>query len=133
MVKTMNKYDNLSKAVKRLNEANIRYKKSADDPIYQDALIKRFEFTFELAWKTLRQFMMDSGYQMPSVTPKGVFAYAYQESILQDEKIWLDMLEDRNLSTHDYCFKVAPGIAGRISNKYAKCLAALAKYVGDAI
>ncbi len=133
MVKTMNKYDNLSKAVKRLNEANIRYKKSADDPIYQDALIKRFEFTFELAWKTLRQFMMDSGYQMPSVTPKGVFAYAYQESILQDEKIWLDMLEDRNLSTHDYGFEMAKDIADRISNKYAKCLAALAKYVGDAI
>ena len=53
--------------------------------------------------------------------------------LLQDEKIWLDMLEDRNLSTHDYGFEMAKDIADRISNKYAKCLAALAKYVGDAI
>ena len=66
MVKTENKYINFNNAVKRLNEANVLYKKNSDDDIYQDALIKRFEFTFELAWKTLRQFMIDSGYLMRS-------------------------------------------------------------------
>ena len=55
MIKLANKFDNFNKAVKRLNEANIAYKKNRDDDIYQDALIQRFEFTFELAWKTLRE------------------------------------------------------------------------------
>lgn len=133
MVKTLNKYENLNNAVKRLNEANIQYKKSPDNTMYQDALIKRFEFTFELAWKTLRQFLIDSGYNLPIATPKGVLAFAYREGILQDEKLWLNMLEDRNLSSHDYGYEMAEAIADRISNKYAKALTVLAKYIGDAL
>lgn len=54
MAKLNNKYDNFSNAVNRLNEANIAYRRNPENDIYQDALIKRFEFTFELAWKTLR-------------------------------------------------------------------------------
>ena len=72
MIKLANKFDNFSKAVKRLNEANIAYKKNSADDIYQDALIKRFEFTFELAWKTLREFMTEQGYQLEILSPKGV-------------------------------------------------------------
>ena len=102
MTKLQNKYENYSAAVKRLNEANIAYKKNADDDIYQDALIKRFEFTFELCWKMLREFMLDQGYLMEIASPRGVFALAYQEGILHDEALWLDMLESRNLTSHDY-------------------------------
>ena len=58
MTKLENKYENFGNAVNRLNEANVAYKKNSDNDIYQDALIKRFEFTFELAWKTLREFML---------------------------------------------------------------------------
>lgn len=76
MIKLANKFDNFNKAVKRLNEANIAYKKNSDNDIYQDALIQRFEFTFELAWKTLREFMTDQGYQLEILSPKGVFAFA---------------------------------------------------------
>jgi len=131
MVKTENKYINFNNAVKRLNEANVLYKKNSDDDIYQDALIKRFEFTFELAWKTLRQFMIDSGYLMKSPSPKGVLSQGYQEQILQNEQIWLDMLEDRNLSAHDYGHEVVKPIADRISIKYTKELTKLAKYIAE--
>ena len=61
MTKPENKNANFSQAVKRLNEANIGYKRNADNDIYQDALIKRFEFTFELAWKFLREYLEDQG------------------------------------------------------------------------
>jgi len=133
MAKTENKYINFSNAVKRLNEANVQYKKNTDNDIYQDALIKRFEFTFELAWKTLRQFMIDSGYMMKAISPKSILAQGYQENILQNEQMWLDMLEDRNLTTHDYGHEVAKPIADRISLKYAKELTKLAKYIAEAL
>ena len=131
MVKSANKYVNFSNAVKRLNEANVLYKKNSDSDIYQDAIIKRFEFTFELAWKTLRQFMTDCGYLVSNPSPRGVLAQGYQESILSNEQIWLDMLDDRNLSAHDYGYEIVKPIADRISNKYAKELTKLCKYMAE--
>ena len=131
MVKADNKFANFYSAVKRLNESNVLYKKNSDNDIYQDALIKRFEFTFELAWKTLRQFMIDSGYLVKSLSPKGTLAQGYQESILQNELVWVQMLEDRNLSAHDYGSEIAQIIADRISNKYVKELTKLSKYIAE--
>lgn len=131
MTKLQNKYENFSTAVKRLNEANIAYKKNADNDIYQDALIKRFEFTFELCWKTLREFMTEQGYRLELPSPKGVFALAYQEGILNDEALWLDMLESRNLTSHDYGREIAAEIADKISNRYAKALSDLNKFIAS--
>ena len=131
MTKLQNKYENFSTAVKRLNEANIAYKKNADNDIYQDALIKRFEFTFELCWKTLREFMTEQGYRLELPSPKGVFALAYQEGILDDEALWLDMLESRNLTSHDYGREIAAEIADKISNRYAKALSDLNKFIAS--
>lgn len=133
MGKFENKYENFSRAVKRLNEANVAYKKNSDDELYQDALIKRFEFTFELAWKTLREYMTDQGYRLEILSPKGVFAFAYQEGILQGEQIWLDMLEARNLTAHDYGRQLSQEIAEKISLRFCKELTALYSYFSKQI
>ena len=131
MTKTENKNANFSQAVKRLNEANIAYLRHADDDIYQDALIKRFEFTFELGWKSLREFLIAQGYQLEIPSPKGVFALAYREGILRDEALWLDMLESRNLTSHDYGRELSKEIADKINNRFCKALADLNKYIAD--
>lgn len=133
MTKTANKFENFNNAIKRLNEANIAYRKNKDDNIYQDALIKRFEFTYELAWKTLREYLIESGYRLETVSPKGVFSYAYQEGILDDENIWLDMLKSRNLTAHDYGQELSAEIADHISTRYSKALSLLGKYISEHI
>lgn len=131
MTKLENKYDNFNKAVKRLNEANISYRKNSENDIYQDALIKRFEFTFELGWKTLREFLIDQGYRLEILSPKGVIAFAYQEGILSDETLWLNMLEARNLTAHDYGRELSAEIADKISNRFCKALSGLGKFIAD--
>ena len=131
MTKPENKNANFSQAVKRLNEANIAYKRNAENDIYQDALIKRFEFTFELGWKSLREFLLAQGYRLELPSPKGVFAFAYQEGILQDETLWLDMLESRNLTSHDYGRELSKEIADKISNRFCKALSDLNKYIAE--
>ncbi len=131
MTKLENKHENFSNAVNRLNEANVAYKKNSDNDIYQDALIKRFEFTFELAWKTLREFMLDQGYSLEILSPKGVISFAWREGIISNEELWLDMLSSRNLSAHDYGRELSADIADKISNRYCKELTALKKYIAD--
>ena len=133
MTKLENKHENFSNAVNRLNEANVAYKKNSDNDIYQDALIKRFEFTFELAWKTLREFMLDQGYSLEILSPKGVISFAWREGIISNEELWLDMLQSRNLSAHDYGRELSADIADKISNRYCKELTALKKYIADSL
>ena len=120
MTKLENKHENFSNAVNRLNEANVAYKKNSDNDIYQDALIKRFEFTFELAWKTLREFMLEQGYTLEILSPKGVISFAWREGIISNEELWLDMLQSRNLSAHDYGRELSADIADKITTVTAK-------------
>ncbi len=133
MTKLENKYENFGNAVNRLNEANVAYKRNSDNDIYQDALIKRFEFTFELAWKTLREFMLDQGYSLEILSPKGVISFAWREGIISNEELWLDMLQSRNMSAHDYGRELSADIADKISNRYCKELTALKKYIADSL
>ena len=133
MTKLENKYENFGNAVNRLNEANVAYKRNSDNDIYQDALIKRFEFTFELAWKTLREFMLDQGYSLEILSPKGVISFAWREGIISNEELWLDMLQSRNMSAHDYGRELSADIADKISNRYCRELTALKKYIADSL
>ena len=127
--KQENKFENFAMALKRLNEMNVRYKKNKNTDYYdmaRDSLIKRFEFTFELAWKCLREFLIISGYTEAN-SPRSVFKLAYEEGYIDNEEIWAGMINDRNLSAHIYKEDQAEELAKNISMRYCKELSALKK------
>ncbi len=70
------------------------------EDIYLDLVVKRFEFTFEMAWKALKRYLSYIGIEAKN--PRSVFKEAYAQSIINDEDIWLNMIEQRNLSSHIY-------------------------------
>lgn len=129
MAKINNKYANFSNSVKRLNEASTAYKSDSDNEFFQDALIKRFELAFELAWKTLRIYLINEGYSLNTGSPKGVLSLAFQEDVIKNEQLWLEMLSDRNNAAHDYDNELAKAVAERICTRYAKELTKLVKYI----
>ncbi len=131
MGRVENKYDSLKNAVKRLNEANTAFRSDSGNSMYRDSLIKRFEFTFELGWKTLREFIAEQGFSLAVASPKNVIAVAYQEGFIDGEELWLDMLEARNATAHDYDDEVSGEIAIKISNRYCKELQKLCKFIGE--
>lgn len=106
-----------------LREAVLRLEESIAQPendLIRDSVIQRFEFTFELTWKTLQLYLeyqgLDAG--SPRQTLKGTFA----QGILKNEEeadAWLKMLEDRNLTTHTYKEELAQEIYDRIVSIYA--------------
>jgi len=66
----------------------------------RDSAIQRFEFTFELAWKTLKAFLEEQGITVYS--PRDSFKGAFQLGLMDEETTWLEMIELRNLTTHTY-------------------------------
>jgi nucleotidyltransferase substrate binding protein (TIGR01987 family) len=68
--------------------------------IVLDVAAKRFEFTYEMAWKALKRMLDYQG--IDARAPRPIFKEAYAQGLLNDEQVWLDMIEMRKLSSHVY-------------------------------
>jgi len=113
----LKKFENYKNACARLDEGIKKYNEK--DDMYRDGLIQRFEFTFELAWKTLKAIFEDEGL-IGLNSPKTVLREAYAAGIIDDEEIWLNMLKDRNSAAHVYDEKMSIEICNNIISKYAE-------------
>lgn len=108
-------------SIRKLEDAFSRLKEGADsaaDELDKDGVIQRFEFTFELLWKTLKLFLDDQGILTKS--PKETLQEAFRFELIQNEEIFLDMLEDRNRTSHIYNQADSQEIYERIRNIYVK-------------
>lgn len=88
----------------------------------RDSAIQRFEFTFELAWKTTAGRVRDHG--LTANSPRQAFKEAFRLGWITDEDLWLRMLDDRNRTTHTYHESIAEAIFARLA-EYASALDAL--------
>ncbi len=84
------------KAVLRLREALAQPKTE----FLRDACIQRFEFAFELAWKSVQKMGRNMGVDCPS--PRSAFAFALRNGWITEESEFLEMLETRNRTVHTY-------------------------------
>ena len=105
-------------ALSRLNEA---LTKESFNELEKDGVIQRFEFTFELAWKTLKDYLEDQGFADVS-SPKKVLSKAFQENLFTDDALWLKMLADRNSLSHLYKKEMSEKVFENVKNDYAKAL-----------
>lgn len=124
----LQKIENYQNAVKRLEEAIARYQAAPDDTLYRDGLIQRFEFTFELAWKSLKEYMEDQGVMMTIVSPRSVLKEAYSMGIINGPELWNEAVDSRNLMSHIYDESTAVAIADRVSKEFIIPLTALADF-----
>ncbi len=65
-------------------------------------VIQRFEYTFELAWKTLKDYLVHQGIVFDQVTPRAVIKAAFSAQVVIDGALWVDMLGRRNLMSRVY-------------------------------
>lgn len=89
--------DSLEKALSNLEEALLVESPSA---IVRDGTIKRFELVIELFWKAFKRLLAQES--IYTNTPKESFKQAYYVGWIKNEEAWLQLIEDRNLSTHTY-------------------------------
>ena len=111
----------LEHAVQRLGDAYSKLKHGVDtakDELGKDGVIQRFEFTFALLWKTLKIFLEYEGIDVKS--PRESLKEAFRVGFIEDEETCLDMLEDRNLTSHIYDEKLSDEIYKRIKSRYVQ-------------
>lgn len=111
------RFQNLTQAYKRFLEALSAHQKMKDDILYQMALIQAFEFTYELSWKTLKDYLGYSG--VKASTPREVLKEAFVFGLITDGQVWINMLEDRNMMAHAYDEHIAKKAVTHIQFEYA--------------
>lgn len=124
-----NKVENLRKAVERLSEGILELQANQSS-IVRDGVIQRFEFTTELAWKATREYLMDQGF-VDINSPKSVMKEAFSYGLITDDKIWVQLLNDRNLTSHIYKEEIADEICERIIKTYFREFKALSKRLAE--
>jgi nucleotidyltransferase substrate binding protein (TIGR01987 family) len=88
--------------------------------IVVDATIQRFEFTFELSWKLIKAILDYNGIEAAS--PRAAIKEAFQNKMIEDGQGWIEMLEDRNKTSHIYDEALALAIYKNIKERYFKLL-----------
>ena len=92
------RFNNYLKAFSQLN----RFIDKEDlNELEKQGLIKAFEYTFELGWKTLQDLLKEKGY-VGILGPKPVIEQSFQDNYIVDGMGWLKMHKSRNLATHTY-------------------------------
>jgi len=80
-------------------------------------LIKAFENTYELSWKTLQDLLMEKGYK-DIIGPRPVIEQSFQDGYIKNGKDWLKMHISRNLTSHTYDEETAKEVIKEIRNTY---------------
>nr|WP_269843942.1 nucleotidyltransferase substrate binding protein [Hallerella porci] len=119
------RFSNLKKAV-----ANLEFALKSENPdvVYRAGIIQFFEMSFELSWKTMKDFLEYNGYQNVD-SPRSVIKTAFQIQMIQDGKSWLECLESRNLMSHIYDEKTAEISEQKIRQNYIFLLKNLEAYL----
>jgi nucleotidyltransferase substrate binding protein (TIGR01987 family) len=94
------RFENYERALRLLREALEEMNNLT--ALEKEGTIQRFEFTVELAWKTLKDYLESSGIVMVSYTPKEIVKQAFAAKIIRDGQKWIDILDCRNRLSHIY-------------------------------
>lgn len=130
MDKYNEKYSKLIDACQRLKQAVDECGGNPSE-LERDGIIQRFEICAELAWKTMREKLIEEEYSETLNSPKSVMRQAFAADYIMDDEDWIALLTDRNLTSHLYDEKTAQEIFERIKEKYIGMFQALIEKLHD--
>jgi len=92
------RFENYKKALSQLEKF---LQKDVLNELEEQGLIQSFEYTYEVAWKVLQDVLRERGF-VDIAGPRPSIEQAFQIGLIQDGLVWMQMLKDRNLTTHTY-------------------------------
>lgn len=110
------RFQNYEKAFHRLSRAINVVKATPDDDLLQSGLVQTYEYTFELAWKTLKDYLESEGFILRS--PRETIRQGFQSGYITNAEDWLQALSDRNLTVHIYDDEIISRVLKDIFERY---------------
>jgi nucleotidyltransferase substrate binding protein (TIGR01987 family) len=113
-IRWIQRFNNYSKALGQLRKF---IERGELNELEKQGLIQAFEYTYELAWNTIKDYFEDQG-ETNINGSRDAFRLAFRRGLIQDGETWMDMIKSRALTAHSYNEKVAEEIAGDITTRY---------------
>lgn len=121
-------FKQFKEAYNRLREA-LSLKEESD--IKRDAIIKRFEFTYELLWKIYKKIARAQ--KLDYFNPKACFQFAFKSGLIEDEELFLEIIDARNNTAHVYSEEEAKKIYNFIKEKVINAFAVAEKKLEESV
>lgn len=115
-IRWQQRFQNYEKAFLVLKDALERTGKEPEDRLLQAGCLQVYEFTVELAWKTLKDYLEEKG--IVALNPTDAIRHAFQQGFVQNAELWMEALKARNLTSHAYNQAVADEISAKIREHY---------------
>ena len=116
-IRWMQRFDNYTKALVQLEAAVVLSKERKLSNLEKQGLIQAFEYTHELAWKTIKDFLNDRG-NNEIFGSKDASREAFKYGLIEAGEIWMEMIKSRNNTSHTYNEETANEITEAIINDY---------------
>jgi nucleotidyltransferase substrate binding protein (TIGR01987 family) len=120
------RFNNYSKAFQTLVAAVALARSRELSDLEEQGLIQSFEFTHELAWNVLKDYLEEKGIT-GLIGSKDATRAAFKNGLIEDGEAWMKMIEDRNKTTHTYDPKVAQAVVENILERFFPAFEELAK------
>lgn len=121
-IRWIQRFNNYRRALKKFNQAvdiisnKLEWGEEIDD-LLEEGLIQRFEYTHELAWKVMKDYAQYQGYTNIQGS-RDAFRKAFEMGIIENEA-WMESINDRNLTSHNYDDETVAEILKAIIDTYA--------------
>jgi nucleotidyltransferase substrate binding protein (TIGR01987 family) len=129
-VRWKQRFANYCRALATLSEAVKQANRRPLSNLEKQGLIHGFEFTHELAWNLLKDYLTDQGV-LGIIGSKNASREAFANGLIEDGHTWMDMIRSRHLTSHTYNVKVAEEIAGDILKRFHPAFLQLANRFRD--
>src|SRR5262249_582593 len=112
------RFDNFGRGFLQLRSAMELATERPLSELEKIGVIQCFQFTWELAWKTLKDYLEASGIVLETITPAATIKAAFEAKVIADGDAWMAALETRNLMSHTYNMKTFEEALSKIKAHY---------------
>lgn len=112
------RFDNFQRALRQLRHAVELSESRALSDLEKQGMIQAFEYTHELAWNTLKDFLKEKGATQPLYGSKDTTRLAFSQGLIENGEEWMNMISSRNQTSHTYNQEVAEKMTARILSVY---------------
>ncbi len=128
-IRWLQRFQNFEKAYLRLKES---LERSDLNELERNGLVKRYEFTLELCWNVLKDYMQDQGLEFQP-TPKGTFRQAQKTGLIDFAQALIDGVDVRNVLSHDYDEEKFEAAEKKIRNEIFPAIEKVRSFFNDII